>query len=50
MPGKPYINSYSISRQVSLQEVVYYSLPKLWLRKRFPRTVFVNTSIPSERI
>ena len=40
----------SSSRQVSLQEAVYYSLPELWLRKCFARTVFVNTSIPSERI
>ena len=43
-------SSYSNSRQVSLQEAVYYSLPELWLRKCFPRTVFVNTNIPSERI
>ena len=28
----------------------YISLPELWLRKCFPRTVFVNTSIPSKRI
>ena len=42
--------SYSSSRQVSLQEAVYCSLPELWLRQCFPRTVFVNASIPSERI
>ena len=45
-----FASSYSISRQVSLQEAVYYSVPKLWLRKYFPTTVLVNTSIPSERI
>ena len=43
-------SSYSSSRQVLLQEAVYYSFPELWLRKCFPRTVVVNTNIPSERI
>ena len=43
-------SSYSRSKQAFLQEAVYYSLPELWLRKCFPGTVFVNTSIPSERI
>ena len=41
---------FSSSRQVSHQEAVYYSLPELWLRKCFLRTVFVNISITSERI
>ena len=41
---------YSNSRQVSLQEAVYYSLTELWLRKYCPITVFVNTNIPSESI
>ena len=43
-------SSYLSSRQVSLQETIYYCLPKLWLRKFFPRTAFVNTNIPTERI
>ena len=43
-------SSYSSSKQVSFQEAVYCSLTELWLRKCFPRTVFVNTSIPSECI
>ena len=43
-------NFYSSSKQVFLQEVVYYSLPELWLRKCFPRTVIVNASIPLECI
>ena len=42
-------SSYSSSRQVSLQEAIYSSLPELWVRKYFPRAVFINTSIPSER-
>ena len=43
-------SSYSSSKQVSLQESVYYSLPELWLIECFSRTVFVNTNIPPERI
>ena len=43
-------SSYSISRQISFQEGVYYSLPELWLRICFPRTVFVKTSVPSELV
>ena len=36
-------------REVSAQECVYRCMPKLWLRKTFPCTVFVNTSLPEER-
>ena len=43
-------SSCSSSRCVSPQGAVYYRLLELWLRKRFPKTVFINTSIPSECI
>ena len=43
-------SSYLSLRQFPLQEAVYCSLPELWLRNRFPRTVFGNTSILPERI
>lgn len=43
-------SAYATSRQMSLQEAVVFSLPELWLRKCFPRTIFVNTNIPTERI
>ena len=43
-------SSYSSLRQDFLQEAVSYSLPELWLGKRFLRTVFVNTSKPSDCI
>ena len=36
--------------KVPLQEAVYYSLLKLYLRNCFSRTVFVNTTIPQEHI
>ena len=38
------------SREVSSQECVYRCLPELWLRKTFPGTVFINTSLPELRI
>ena len=34
------------TREVSLQECVYRSMPELWLRKIFPKTVFVSTDFP----
>ena len=38
------------TREVSSQECVYRSMPKLWLRKIFPRTIFVNTNVLDKRI
>ena len=38
------------SREVSSQECVYRAMPELWLRKIFPKTVFVNTNLPEQRI
>ena len=38
------------SRAVSSQECVYRCLPKLWLRRTFPATVFVTTELPNDRI
>ena len=38
------------TREVSSQECVYRSMPELWLRKIFPKTVFVNTNVPDKRI
>lgn len=43
-------SAFSTLRQVSLQEAVYYSLPELWLRKCFPKVIYLNSNIPSERI
>jgi len=47
---RKYASAYSNSRSMSLQEAVSYSIPELWLRKCFPKTVFVSTSLPSQRI
>ena len=38
------------TREVSLQECVYRSMPELWLRKIFPKTVFVSTDLPGKRV
>ncbi len=38
------------TREVSSQECVYRSMPELWLRKIFPKTVFVNTNLPENRV
>ena len=38
------------TREVSSQECVYRSMPELWLRKIFPKTVFVNTNVPDKRV
>ena len=37
------------SREVSSQECVYRCMPELWLRKGFPKTVFVNTYLQRQK-
>ena len=43
-------SAFATSRQISLQEAVYFTLPELWQRKCYPKSIFVNTNIPSKRI
>ena len=43
-------SAFATSRQISLQEAVSFSLPELWQRKCYPKSIFVNTNIPSKRI
>ena len=38
------------TREVSSQECVYRCMPELWLRKIFPKTVFVNTDFSEKRL
>ena len=38
------------TREASSQECVYRCMPELWLRKVFPKTVFVSTDLPENRI
>ena len=38
------------TREVSAQECVYRCMPELWLRKIFPKTVFVSTDFAKDRV
>ena len=38
------------TREVSAQESVYRCMPELWLRKIFPKTIFVSTDLPDKRL
>ena len=38
------------SREVSSQECVYRCMPEPWLRKVFPKTVFLSTDFPEKRV
>ena len=38
------------TRKVSAQECVYRCLPELWLRKIFPKTVFISTDFSENRV
>lgn len=38
------------TREVSAQECVYRCMPELWLRNIFPKTLFVNTEFPQNRL
>ena len=38
------------TREVSAQECVYSCMPELWLRKIFPKTVFISTDLPENRV
>lgn len=44
-----YACAYATSRSMSLQAVTF-CLPDLWLRKCFPKTIFINTYLPDQRI
>ena len=38
--------AYSEKRECSVQEAVYLLMPKLWLRKTFPKAISLNSNIP----
>ena len=38
------------TREVSAQECVYRCMPELWLRKIFPKTLFVSTDFSENRV
>ena len=38
------------TREVSSQECVFRCMPELWLRKIFPKTIFISTDLPDKRL
>ena len=38
------------TEELSSQKCVYRCMPELWLRKIFPKTVFVSTDLPDRRL
>ena len=40
--------AYSTKRECSVQEAVYHILPELWLRKTFPKVIFLNSNMPEK--
>ena len=44
------VSAFANSRQLSVQETVYHCLSELWLRKCFPKVLFVNSKLPVDRI
>ena len=40
---------HTTKREGSVQEAVYLVMPVLWLRKTFPKVLFLNSNIPEKR-
>ena len=40
--------AYSKKRECSVQEAVYLLMPELWLRKTFPKVIFLNSNVPEK--
>jgi hypothetical protein len=38
------------TREISSQECVYRCMPEVWLRKIFPKTIFISTDLPEKRL
>ena len=41
--------AYSTKHECSVQEAVYLIMPEVWLRKTFPKVIFLNSNIPEKR-
>ena len=46
---KAIAHAYAIKRECSVQEAVYLVMPELWLRKIFPKVIFLNRNLPDKR-
>ena len=40
---------YATKMECSVQEAMYLFMPQLWLRKIFPKEVFLNSHLPDKR-
>ena len=40
---------YATKKKCSVQEAVYLVMPELWLRKTFPKVLFLNSNIQEKR-
>ena len=40
---------YATKKKCFIQEAVYLVMPELWLRKTFPKVLFLNSNIPEKR-
>ena len=45
---KAIAKAYITKRECSVQEAVYLIMPELWLRKLFPRVIFLNSNLPEK--
>ena len=41
--------AYSTKCECSVQKVLYLVMPELWLRKTFPKVIFLSSNIPEKR-
>ena len=46
---KAIAKTYTTKRECSVQEAVYLIMPELWLRKTFPKVMFLNSNLPECR-
>ena len=46
---KAIAKAYASKRECSVQEAVYSLMPELWLRKVFPRVIFLNSNMPEKK-
>ena len=46
---KAIARTYATKKECSVQEAVYLVMPELWLRKTFPKVLFLNSNIPEKR-
>ena len=46
---KAILRAYATKRECSFQEEVYLVMLELWLRKIFPKVIFLNSNLPDKR-